>query len=164
MPEILLETQVSAPIERVFDLARSIDAHVRSTAGTGERAVAGRTTGLIGLGEHVTWEAKHLGLRRRLTAKITAYDRPNHFADIMISGPFKTMHHSHRFTDHDGGTRMTDTFTYTAPLGPLGRLAEHLVLTRYLRRFLADRNRVLKELAESRRWREYLVTAADATD
>lgn len=156
MPAIVLETQIGAPIERVFDLARSIDAHVHSTAGSGEKAVAGRTTGLITIGEQVTWEARHLGLRHKLTVEITEYDRPHHFADTLVAGPFKAMHHTHRFTQHDGGTRMTDTFSYTAPLGPLGRIAERLLLTRHLRNFLIERNRVLKDLAESEGWAYYL--------
>ena len=77
MPIILLETNITAPVERVFDLARNIDAHTSTTAGTGERAVDGRTSGLIEAGETVTWEAKHLGVRQRLTSKITAMERPD---------------------------------------------------------------------------------------
>lgn len=156
MPVIQLETTINAPIERVFDLARSIDAHMDSTGKTGEKAVAGRTTGLIGPGEQVTWEARHLGIRQRLTVEISRYDRPHYFTDVMVAGPFKSMRHTHRFAEHDGGTRMTDRFTYAAPLGPLGRFAERLFLTRHLRNFLTDRSRVLKDLAETDRWKPYL--------
>jgi hypothetical protein len=56
MPLIRLETVIRAPIERCFDLSRTIDLHMRSTEETQEIAVAGVTTGLIGLGEEVTWE------------------------------------------------------------------------------------------------------------
>lgn len=160
MPTIVLETEIAAPIERVFDLARSIDAHVDSTGGTGERAVAGRTSGLIGLGETVTWEARHLGVRQRLTVEVTRCERPDLFEDVLVSGAFKQMHHAHRFAEVDGGTLMTDVFEYVAPLGPLGRLAERLFLTRYMRRFLVERNRVLKDTAESDRWRRYLDAGA----
>jgi hypothetical protein len=61
MSVIELATSIAAPTERVFDLARSIDLHTERTAGTGERAVAGVTSGLIGLGEEVTWRARHFG-------------------------------------------------------------------------------------------------------
>jgi hypothetical protein len=61
MPKIELHTEIDAPIERVFDLARSIDLHMLSTSHTNEKAIAGKTSGLIGLGEWVTWRAKHLG-------------------------------------------------------------------------------------------------------
>ena len=69
MSFIKLETYISAPIEKVFDLARSIDLHKVSTLGTNEEAIAGRTTGLIELGETVTWQAKHFGLYQKLTVK-----------------------------------------------------------------------------------------------
>ena len=75
MPLIVLETVIRAAPERCFDLARSVDAHVASTHQSGERVVAGRTQGLLELGEEVTWEAVHLGLRQRLTAKITVLER-----------------------------------------------------------------------------------------
>jgi uncharacterized protein YndB with AHSA1/START domain len=61
MGHIQLEAEIAAPIERVFDLARNIDFHQRSTAHTRERAVGGRTSGLVGLSETVTWRARHLG-------------------------------------------------------------------------------------------------------
>ena len=64
MPVIILTLPIAAPIDVVFDLARSIDLHVQSTAQTNERAVAGRTSGLIGLGEEVTW-------RRRISAFVS---------------------------------------------------------------------------------------------
>ena len=44
---------------------------------------------------------------------------------------------------------MMDIFTFRAPLGPLGRLAEALVLTRYMKGLLLTRNRYVKQLAEA---------------
>lgn len=156
MLTIPLETQIHAPIERVFDLARSIDAHMDSTGKTGEKAVAGRTAGLIKLGEQVTWEAKHFGVRQRLTIEVTAMQHPTMFEDVMVRGAFKMMRHTHRFAENDGLTTMSDTFTFAAPLGPLGRIAERAFLTRYMRAFLLERNRILKAIAESDRWARYL--------
>ena len=54
MAVIRIVTRIAAPMEWCFDLARDIDFHTRSLADTGERAVAGRTTGLIGLGDDGT--------------------------------------------------------------------------------------------------------------
>jgi hypothetical protein len=54
MPVIELATFIAAPVERVFDLARSIDLHAHSVSSTGERALAGVTSGLINLNEEVT--------------------------------------------------------------------------------------------------------------
>ena len=54
--------RIAAPVETVFDLSLDIDAHVASMADSGERAIGGVTSGLIGLGETVTWRAKHFGV------------------------------------------------------------------------------------------------------
>jgi len=156
MASIELETQIDAPIERVFDLARSIDAHMASTEGSNERAVAGRTTGLIEDGETVTWEAKHFGVKQRLSVRVTRFERPHLFGDEMISGAFSSMHHTHRFTKSGEGTLMKDEFHFTAPFGIFGRLAECLFLTSYMRRFLTKRASELKSMAESEEWRSYL--------
>lgn len=75
---------VAAPPERLFDLSRSVDAHVLSASSTGERVV------------------------------------------------------------------------FSAPLGPLGRLAEVLVLRRYMERFLRDRAAAPAALATSDGWRAYV--------
>ena len=149
MPTIELQTRIDAPVERVFNLARSIDAHTASTGGTGEVAVAGRTSGLIELGESVTWEATHLGVRQRLESRIVAMEFPNNFEDEMVRGAFARMHHRHEFeATEDGGTLMRDTFNFRSPLGPLGWLADRVFLTGYLRRFLEARNATLKAMAE----------------
>jgi ligand-binding SRPBCC domain-containing protein len=156
MPTIRIETSIAAPPERVFDLARSIDAHQDSTAGSGERAIAGAVTGLMGAGEDVTWEARHFGVKQRLTVKMTQFDRPRHFQDVMVKGAFSHMTHDHFFEPKDIGTLMIDRFEFGAPLGLLGAIAERLFLTAYMRRFILKRNAVLKEVAESDGWRKYL--------
>ncbi|HYH79522.1 MAG TPA: SRPBCC family protein [Longimicrobium sp.] len=156
MVEIEQSTFIAAPAERVFDLARSIDLHQRSLAHTRETAVAGRTSGLIGIGETVTWRARHLGVTQHLTSRISGYDRPGWFQDEMVRGAFAWMEHDHWFEAVEGGTVLRDVFRFAAPLGPLGRLAEILVLRRYMARFLEARNAVIKQIAESDEWREYL--------
>ena len=152
-----LVTHVAAPVERCFDLSRSIDLHQHAFGATGERAVAGVTSGLIGSGESVTWEATHFLVRQRLTSRITAFDRPRHFRDSMVSGAFRRFDHDHVFEpDGHGGTVMRDVFDFDAPLGVLGRIAEAAFLTRYMRRLLEERNAVLRRIAESEEWRVYV--------
>lgn len=160
MARVDLSLHIGAPPDRCFDLARSVDAHVHSTAATGERAVAGKTTGLLGLGEEVTWRAQHLGVRQHLTSRITAFDRPRHFRDTMVRGAFARFDHDHHFTPADDGTLVRDVFDYRAPLGPVGWLAERLFLTAYMRRFLLRRLHALKALAESDGWTRFLPPAA----
>jgi ligand-binding SRPBCC domain-containing protein len=149
MAVIRIVTAIAAPIERCFDLARDINFHTRSLEGTRERAVAGRTTGLIGLGESVTWEARHLGVRQRFTAEVTVFDPPTHFRDVMTAGAFRSFAHDHRFEARDGGTVMTDEVVFRSPLGPLGRLVDYLFLAGYLQRLLEGRCRAIKREAES---------------
>lgn len=148
MPVIRLETFIQAPPEACFDLARNVEAHIASTGRTEERAVGGVTTGLLGLGDEVTWEAVHFGVRQRLTSRITRFDRPRMFVDEMVRGAFASFEHLHEFIAESGGTRMIDVFTYRSPLGPLGRLADALFLERYMRAFLVERARSLKMTLE----------------
>ena len=159
MAKFRIVTEIAAPVEACFDLSRDIDFHSRSMAGTGERAVAGRTSGLIELGESVTWEARHLGVRQRLTSQITAFDRPAHFRDEMTRGAFRSFAHDHRFETRDGWTVMTDEVEFRSPFGPLGWLVDRLFLTGYLRRLLAGRAEAIKREAEAiaRRQAEFAV-------
>ena len=82
---IRIQTVVRAPQALVFDLARSVDVHQASTSQTEEEAIAGKTEGLMELGDEVTWRARHFGVRQTLTSRITAFERPNHFRDSMVS-------------------------------------------------------------------------------
>lgn len=153
MPTIFLYTEIKASQSLVFDLARSIDLHKISTSDTNESAIAGKTSGLINLNESVTWSAKHFGIYQILTSKITAFDRPNYFVDEMTKGAFKSFKHKHHFETIDGKTIMTDVFDYQSPLGILGRLADTLFLKKYMTRLLNKRNGVIKEFAETEKWK-----------
>ena len=149
MAQIRIVTEIAAPIQQCFDLARDIDFHTRSLEDTGERAVAGRTTGLIELGESVTWEAKHLGVRQQFTAKVTEFDRPQFFRDEMTAGVFRSFTHDHLFESRDALTIMTDEITFRSPFGPLGWLVDRLFMGGYLRRLLDGRCQAIKREAEA---------------
>src|SRR5579885_108294 len=148
MPIIRLETFINAPIERCFDLSLNVDLHGDSMAHTRERPIAGVTSGVMQLGDTVTWEAVHFGIKQHLTSKITSYERPHRFTDEMVRGAFRELRHLHEFVAQPPGTLMIDLFTFRAPLGILGRIAEMLVLTRYMKGLLLTRNRYLKQMAE----------------
>jgi ligand-binding SRPBCC domain-containing protein len=148
MPTIHLQTEIFAPQALVFDLSRNIDFHQASLAHTQEVAVAGCTTGLIGLGQWVTWEGRHFGIRQRLTVEITALNPPTDFVDEMVNGAFKAFRHLHRFEATARGTLMHDEFSFTSPFGIIGRCFNALVLTRYMTHVLRTRNAALKEAAE----------------
>jgi ligand-binding SRPBCC domain-containing protein len=156
MPVIQLETHIKSKQQIVFDLSRSIDFQSEVNRTSNERAVAGRTNGLIGLNETVTWRGRHLGVVQNLTTRVTEFEPPHFFADEMVKGAFKSFKHEHFFTSSGEGTIMRDVFTFKAPLGVLGRLANYFVLKSYMTNFLKGRNRVLKDYAESEKWREVL--------
>ncbi len=150
MPIIKIKLTINAPREVVFDLARSIDFHTKSTEQTKEKAIAGKTSGLIGLGESVTWRAKHFGVWLTLESKITEFDSPNYFVDEMQKGIFKSFKHIHKFEIVNGETKMMDIFDYVSPFGFLGRIADFLFLKRYMTKFLSTRNGLIKEKLETK--------------
>lgn len=156
MPRIELNTEINAPINVVFDLSRSIDFHLRTTEKTGEKAISGKTSGLIGLNESVTWRAKHFGVTQNLTSKITVMQRPDIFVDEMTQGIFKSMCHQHLFLQEDRKTIMIDIFEFESPLGVLGRFANYLYLRKYLKGFLLERNEQIRAMAEGEEWQEFV--------
>jgi len=136
-------TTTSMPRAQLFDLSRSIDAHKDSMARSRERAVAGVTTGLISLGEEVTWRAWHFGFPLRMTSRITHMDAPATFTDEQVKGPFRMFRHVHEFSESTAGTTMTDRIEFEAPFGPVGRIVEKMILARYMQRLIEARNRHL---------------------
>jgi ligand-binding SRPBCC domain-containing protein len=148
---IELETIIQAPPARCYALKLDVQQHVAATAHTQERIVAGRTSGRLELGELITWEARHLGVRQRLTVQVTAAEPPYHFRDEMRRGAFRSMSHDHYFEPIEGGlaTRMHDVFKFESPGGPIGKLVDKLFLTGYMTRFLLLRNAQLKQQAEA---------------
>lgn len=123
--------------------------HTETLSPTGERAVAGRASGLLELGESVTWEARHLGVRQRFTARITSFDRPRHFRDEMVRGAFRSFVHDHYFTETAGGATMADVVEFRSPFGVLGRLVDRWLLRTYLERLLTTRAAALKRTLEA---------------
>lgn len=119
--------------------------------------VGGRLSGLLELGDEVTWQGRHLGVKQRLTSCVMAFDRPRYFQDRMIRGAFRELVHDHYFERAaDGTTGMIDVVKFAAPFGPLGWLAERAVIGPHLRRFIRERGIAIKLLAESDEWRRYI--------
>lgn len=149
MGHIVIETFIAAPRERVFDLARDVGAHNRSASFSEERCVEpGRTQGLLELGDLVTFEGVHFGVRQRFTAKIIELDRPRVFVDVLVKAAFRSMRHVHEFEERDGMTLMRDTLDWISPLGILGVIADKIAVQRHLRRFVTKKQQALKEIAE----------------
>jgi len=150
MRSIRLETVIAAPIGDCFTLSLSVDAHAASMHGSGEQAVGGVTSGVMKLGDSVTWRARHFGIAFRMTSAITEYQPPSRFVDEQQRGPFRRWWHEHTFaTLADGQTRMTDVVEFQSPFGLLGYLADGLVLRRYMPHLLRQRNSWLKATLEA---------------
>ena len=134
--------------EHCFNLARYIPTHVAAERHNRERAIAAPSSGSLSVGDTVTFEAFHLGRRRRLTSKIVAMERPCFFVDEMQSGAFAFLRHTHRFHEVQDGTLMTDKLEFAAPFGLLGWIAERLFLRRYMIEFLRRHQEEFRKIAE----------------
>jgi ligand-binding SRPBCC domain-containing protein len=141
-------TFLSLDPPEAFDVSLNIDAHTASLMRSREQATssAGQT---LGLGDEVTWRARHLGLPWTMTSRIIEWDRPRRFVDQQQQGPFAEFRHEHLFERNASGTRMTDRIQFTAPMGVIGVLAEKVLLGRYMRKLIATRNEYLAGLASS---------------
>ncbi len=156
METIRSETWINAPIERCFLLSLSVDLHVASARSSREQAIEGVTTGLISEGQTVTFRGRHLGLRLRHESRIAVMRPYSYFRDVMVSGVFSHFEHDHHFAAMDDGTRMRDEIRFTLPLGKLGRVATKILVRRHVAAFLMERNRGIKQVAESEDWHRYL--------
>ena len=157
MPTIHLTTFIAAPPERVFDLSRNIDLHKQSMTKHKEQAVAGIRFGLIEKDETVTWKAKHLFKTRFLRSRVTEMIKPKLFIDEQAEGDFKMMKHEHHFKPCENGTIMIDLIQFEAPYGIAGKWFNTLYLTRYIRKLMEQRNKTIKEFAESEKWKRLLM-------
>lgn len=156
MPKIHLTTFIAAPTEVVFDLSRHIGLHKESMSRHKEEAVAGTRFGLIELDETVTWKARHLFKSRLLRIRVTEMKKPEMFTDEQSKGDFKMMKHVHHFKPCDNGTLLIDLFYFESPYGMIGRWINSVFLTRYIRKLLDQRNKTIKEYAESGKWKNLL--------
>ncbi len=148
MTTIQISTIIKAPIAVVFDLSRNIDTHQESANKTNEKAIAGRTSGLIQKGETVTWRGKHFGLYLQHQSIISALDFPTYFVDQQSKGHFNFFRHQHFFEKKEDFTIMRDVLEYQTPFGIFGKLFDHWLLKKHLTDFLLHRNAVLKKEAE----------------
>lgn len=74
----------------------------------------------------------------------------------MVKGAFKHFKHEHHFKQTDGNTVMTDVFNYISPFGIIGSLVDKLFLKNYMKTLLLKRNKIVKEFAETNKWKEIL--------
>lgn len=149
MADVEVVTRIDAKPGRIFDIEIDTEAHAASLAGSREISTTSSGRAVLGLGDDVTFRAKHFGVWWTLNSCITEFDRPTRFVDEQVHGPFALLRHEHLFeAQADGSTVMTDRMSFRAPLGVLGRAVEPL-LVGYMRRLLRQRANYVKAVAEA---------------
>lgn len=148
MTKLYFETVINSEKEIVFDLSRNIDLHQSSMKHTEEKVISGKTSGLIELGETVTFKGKHFGFYFIHQSKITKMTLYKSFTDKMITGSFKSFVHHHRFINKYNYTLMVDEIIYRTPCGILGKIFNTLFLKKHLRHLIEKRNSIIKSKAE----------------
>jgi ligand-binding SRPBCC domain-containing protein len=156
METIRLATWINAPVERCYKLSLSIDLHVALAQYERAVIVSDVKTGLLGLNDTMTVHGRRLGIEFRHTSLIDALRSPMYFREVMVDGVFERFEHEHHFALMNDGTRMREEVRFVAPMGRVGRVAERVLLRRYLLRMLKRRSTVLKWVAESQEWHRYL--------
>jgi ligand-binding SRPBCC domain-containing protein len=156
MSFIHLTTFIAAPQQRVFDLSRSVDLHKQSMTNYAEKIIKGTLTGLMNQDDEITWQARHLWKERTMRVKLTQLNAPDYFADEQVEGDFVLMKHEHYFKPAENGTIMIDQFRYDIAYGFLGRLMNQFYLERYMTRLLLERNAMIKKIAETNQWKQFV--------
>lgn len=144
---------IQAPIDRVFALSTSVDI-VRLTLGM--TPVAGRTAGLVLAGDTVDWRGWKFGLPQRHVSLISGYEAPVFFEDSQMKGRFAQFRHEHHLQQVGEHVLAYDKVHFALPFGPLGKLVAKHVMLPHITGLLARRFALLKRLAETEGWREYL--------
>jgi len=162
LPTIIVSTAIHAPIDRCFALSTRIEL-VQRTLGmklvdSGE--AGGVTTGHITANSRVHWKGWKFGLPTNHYTLITAFDPPHnstaYFEDSQERGRFATFRHEHFFKQQADHTTLEDRIHFTLPFGPLGRVAAALLLAPHIRKLARQRFAMIKQLAETEGWREWL--------
>ncbi|HBB26226.1 MAG TPA: cyclase [Bacteroidetes bacterium] len=140
--------RINAPIEKVFHFHDDTRNLLKITPP--DIKVSIETMGSPGLGYEVTLKVRQFLLFvMRWHVKITVYEPPVLMVDEQVSGPFRRWKQTRRLRQVDGATELTDIVEYEAPFGPLGRIANALVIRRQIEKMFSYRQATTKKLLES---------------
>ena len=157
MKQIEQTIEIAAPLETVFALFADIRNHTRlSPPETRERLLDPGDIPMR-LGTVVTLQGKYGGAYWTLRGKIIGWEPPGQphpdrawFQDEQVRGPFALWRHDHWFQSlPDGGTRLTDRFTFAAPFGPLGQLVERVWLVPRMTHLMAHIQQAAQRICET---------------
>ena len=143
MPVVRSTVDLLAPPRAVAGILRDAEAAAAALHRDGHRLTT--DVRLLSPGDEARFAARVLpGLRIRLRTRVTAVS-PTEMVSVLARGPLRELVHRVSLTPLPAGTRVVDELRWVAPLGPLGRLADVLMLRRLCRRVLAARAAVLAE-------------------
>ena len=150
---------IKAPMGLCFALSTHLSVVEREL---GMHPVEGRTGGLVTAGDTVRWEGLQLGFANYHVSLIVpeAWDPPHFFQDRMIDGRFRTFEHDHSFIETANGTFLDDCIRFTMPFGWAGNVVGRVILVPHILGLMRRRFELIKRLAETEEWRDYLPSLA----
>jgi hypothetical protein len=157
--QLLQHRTINAPIERCFDLVRSIKAH-EATSSIDGRAVAGKTSGLSALNDVTIWSARFFGLRFQISTRVTSFNPPFSITENLERGLLLEFGHVYKLQVLESGlVELEDCFVFRSPLGAW---FDALVLKPIMTKTMSARLDGLKELGETDGWKTFLNSRSEA--
>lgn len=147
---------VNAPIERCFLLSTHVDLVKRCLKLRLVPKKSSRASGLFKPGDQMTWKGWVCGIPLKHQGKVTRYEQPEYFQNSMERGRFQRFEYDHFFAEVGGQTLLNDKIRFSLPAGWLLRPMVEFLLLPYMERQLQRRLKLLKQVAESDEWKNYL--------
>jgi ligand-binding SRPBCC domain-containing protein len=87
-----------------------------------------------------------LGIKMNWMTEITHVKEHEYFVDEQRFGPYALWHHEHHFKEIKGGVHMADILHYAIPYGPIGSLANSLLVNKEIQKIFTYREKAINEL------------------
>jgi hypothetical protein len=154
---IIEEVEIEAPIERCFDLVRSVEVHEYTTEIIRGRAEGGRLEGLWQRGDRTLWSAVFFGCRFQLTMEASLVESPHFYNETLVKGLLRNFAHKYTLTTLESGlTVVRDELEVVSWLSLIVPPADKWLLYKRMQFIVRDRLVKIKLIAESSQWRDYL--------
>lgn len=157
MPLLTFETTIRAPLSAVWAFHDDPITGVPALSPPDARVEVESADVPVREGSRIIFTAQGPLGRLRWVARIVEH-RPPHavvfgeearFVDVQESGPFKYWRHEHEFEAVDqSSTRIVDRVSYSVGWGPLGWLADKLLVARKVREMFRHRHAATRKLLE----------------
>ncbi|HEX5593591.1 MAG TPA: SRPBCC family protein [Solirubrobacterales bacterium] len=143
--------RIDLPISRVFDFYGDAHNLERITPPLLKFEVTTPAPIEMGVGTLIEYRLRLHRVPVRWRTRIEAWEPPRRFVDVQVRGPYSLWEHTHTF-EEDGPEAMVirDRVRYSIPFGPLGDLADRLLVRRDLKQiFDYRRDAVARELGKA---------------